>query len=116
MYVPSSELGLPQPLSRKRVCPPPADQRGGGAHWPAGEGVGEFNSNDWRKSSAYILCGALVKWHIVNKNRTLVQRHIVNSVQGVENSVDMLDDVVFSACQLTARLSTSLLADTSSSP
>ncbi len=43
MYVPSSELGLPQPLSRKRVCPPPPPRRpnGGGAHSPAAKEVGE---------------------------------------------------------------------------
>jgi hypothetical protein len=42
-YVPSSELGLSHPLSRQRVCPSPRNQRGGGggAHSPAGEGLGE---------------------------------------------------------------------------
>jgi hypothetical protein len=42
VYVPSSELGLSQsqPLSRQRVCPTPQNQ-GGGAHSPAGEGLGE---------------------------------------------------------------------------
>ncbi len=59
MYVPSSELGLPQPLSRKRVCPSPRNQRVGGAHSPASKGVGESrNSDDWRKSLALcLLCG-----------------------------------------------------------
>jgi hypothetical protein len=38
VHVPSSELGLSQPLSRQRVCPEP---KGGGAHSPAGEGLGE---------------------------------------------------------------------------
>ncbi len=37
---PSSELGLSQPLSRQRVCPSPQN-RGGGAHSPEGEGLGE---------------------------------------------------------------------------
>ncbi len=41
MYVPSSEYRLSRPLSLKRVCPPPRNQRVG-AHSPAGEGVGEF--------------------------------------------------------------------------
>ncbi len=41
MSVPSSKLGPPPPLSRKRVCPSPGTKRGG-AHSPAGEGVGEF--------------------------------------------------------------------------
>jgi hypothetical protein len=52
VYVPSSELGLSQPLSRQRVCPSPQN-RGGGAHSPAGEGLGESQSNDLRKS---LLC------------------------------------------------------------
>jgi hypothetical protein len=39
VYVPSSELGLSQPLSRQQVCPFP--QNRGGAHSPAGEGLGE---------------------------------------------------------------------------
>ncbi len=30
VYVPSSELGLPQPLCRKRVCPPPRTKGWGG--------------------------------------------------------------------------------------
>ncbi len=29
VYVPSSELGLPHPFSRKRVCPPPPGPKGG---------------------------------------------------------------------------------------
>ncbi len=37
--VPSSELGLSQPLSRQRVCPPPPNQRGGGT-LACGWGVG----------------------------------------------------------------------------
>ncbi len=39
----SSELGLPQPLSRKRMFPPPPGPKGGGggAHSPAVKGVGE---------------------------------------------------------------------------
>jgi hypothetical protein len=38
--VPSSELGPSHPLSCQRVCLSP-EQKGGGAHSPAGEGVGE---------------------------------------------------------------------------
>jgi len=38
VYVPLSELGLSQPLSRQRVCLSPQT---GGAHSPAGEGLGE---------------------------------------------------------------------------
>ncbi len=42
VYVLSSELGLPQPLSCKRVCPPPPGPKAGGAHSPAAKWVGEF--------------------------------------------------------------------------
>ncbi len=52
VYVPSSKLGLSQPLSRQRVCPSPPE-RGGGAHSPAAEG--SPNSDDRRKSLA-LLC------------------------------------------------------------
>ncbi len=31
-----------QPLSRQRVCLPPEPGGGGGAHSPAGDGLGEF--------------------------------------------------------------------------
>jgi hypothetical protein len=55
VYVPSSELGLPQPLCRKRVCPPPDQRVGGGAHPPAPMGVGEFQFRRWRKSLALCL-------------------------------------------------------------
>jgi hypothetical protein len=56
VYVPSSELGLPQPLSRKRVCPPLLpDQRVGGHTRLLVRGWGSPNSDDWRKRlhSAY---------------------------------------------------------------
>jgi hypothetical protein len=53
MYVPSSELGLPQPLSRQRVCPSPPEPGGGG-----GRGRGSPNSDDWRKRLVLcLLCG-----------------------------------------------------------
>ncbi len=62
VYVPLSELGLLQPLSRKRVCPPPPDQRvGGGAHSPAAKGVGEvqFRRLEKKLSTLPTLC----YWH-----------------------------------------------------
>jgi hypothetical protein len=40
LYVPSSELELSQPLSLASKCAPPP-RTGGGAHSPAGEGLGE---------------------------------------------------------------------------
>jgi hypothetical protein len=47
---------LPPPLSRKRVCPPPLEPKGG-QHSHAGEEAGGANSNDWRESLALcILC------------------------------------------------------------
>ncbi len=56
MYVPSSELVLPQPLSCKRVCPPP-DQRVGGHIRLWLRGWGSPNYDDWRKSLApCLLC------------------------------------------------------------
>jgi hypothetical protein len=55
-YVPSSEMGLSQPLSRQRVCPFP--QNRGGAHLLRVRGWGSPNSDDWRKSLALcLLCG-----------------------------------------------------------
>ncbi len=41
LFLQSSELGLPQPLTHRRVCPPPHLVPGGGAHSLAREGVGE---------------------------------------------------------------------------
>jgi hypothetical protein len=38
-FLQSSELGLPQPLTRRRLFPPPV--LGGGAQWLAREGLGE---------------------------------------------------------------------------
>ncbi len=40
LFLQSSELGLPHPLARRRVCLPPL-VRGGGTHSQAREGVGE---------------------------------------------------------------------------
>ncbi len=49
----------PQPLSRKRVCPPPPDQRVGGHPRLRLRGWGSSNSDDWRKSLALcLLCAA----------------------------------------------------------
>jgi len=54
VHVPSSELGLPQPLSRKRVCPPPRTKEWG-AHRLRLKGGGSPNYNDWGKSLAHCL-------------------------------------------------------------
>jgi hypothetical protein len=52
LFPQSSELGLPQPLTRRRVCPPLVP--GGGAHSLAREGVGEFQ---FRRGDLH--CGTL---------------------------------------------------------
>jgi hypothetical protein len=61
VYVPSSELGLSQPLSRQRVCPSPPNRGGGvgdGHTCLRVRGWGSPNSDDWRKSLALcLLCG-----------------------------------------------------------
>jgi hypothetical protein len=41
VFVPSLELGPSQPLFRKASVPSHRNQRGGGAHAPAGKGLGE---------------------------------------------------------------------------
>ncbi len=59
VYVPSSELGLSQPLSRQRVCPSPQN-RWRGANSPAGEGLGEsqFRRLEKKLSTLHLLCGS----------------------------------------------------------
>ncbi len=58
MYVPSSESGLSQPLSRQRVCPSPQN-RGEGHTRLWVRGWGSPNSDDWRISLALcLLCGS----------------------------------------------------------
>ncbi len=59
-FLQSLKLGLPQPLTRMRVCPPPLIP-GGGAHSLAREGVGEsqFRRGDIHCGTLYkyVLCG-----------------------------------------------------------
>ncbi len=59
MYVPSLELGLSHPFSRKRMCPPPGPKGGaGGAHSPAAKGVGKSQFQRLEKRLALcLLCG-----------------------------------------------------------
>ncbi len=60
LFLQSSESGLPQPLTRRRVCPP-SPVLGGGAHSLAREGLGEsqFRRGDIHCGTFYIyaLCG-----------------------------------------------------------
>ncbi len=58
VYVPSSELGLSQHLSRQRVCPSPQNRGGGHTRLPL-RGWGSPNSDDWRKSLALCLLCAV---------------------------------------------------------
>ncbi len=61
VYVPSSELELSQHLSRQRECPSPQNQRGEGAHSPAGEGLGESQFRRLEKSLALsLLCAQII--------------------------------------------------------
>ncbi len=54
-FLQSSELGLPQPLTRRRVCPPPP-LLGGRAHSLAREGLGDsqFRRVDIHCGTLYI--------------------------------------------------------------
>ncbi len=60
VYVPSSELGLsqtPTPFLASKCAPPPGT-KGGLAHSPAGEGLGESQCRRLEKSLAlFQLCG-----------------------------------------------------------
>ncbi len=55
LFLQSSEMGLPQPLTRRRVCPPPP-VLGGGAHSLTREGLGEsqFRWGDIHCGTLYI--------------------------------------------------------------
>jgi hypothetical protein len=63
----SSELGLPQPLTCRRMCPPPPLVPGGGSHSLARDGVGEsqFRRGDVHCGTLFIctLCVILYVWH-----------------------------------------------------
>jgi hypothetical protein len=56
LFLQSSELGLPQPLTRRRVCPTPPLVPGGGAHSLAREGVGESSPNSDEGTYTVVLC------------------------------------------------------------
>ncbi len=56
-FSPVVRIGTPQPLTRRRVCPPPSPRfLGGGAHSLAREGVGEsqFRKGDIHWYSVYV--------------------------------------------------------------
>ncbi len=55
LFLQSSEWGLPHPLTRKQVCPPPFGSGGGGAHSLGDEGVEEYK---FRRGNIH--CGTLL--------------------------------------------------------
>jgi hypothetical protein len=58
VYVPSSELGLSHPPLLPASVPLPPEPKGGGAHSPAGKGLGESQFRRLEKSLALcLLCG-----------------------------------------------------------
>jgi hypothetical protein len=79
MYVPSSELGLSQPLPRQRVCPSPPEP--GREPLPAGEGLGESQFRRLEKSLALcLLCavqllGNVAKCFIHNSSNDPLSRN-----------------------------------------
>jgi hypothetical protein len=77
VYVPSLELVLSQPLSRQRVCPSPQN-RGGGAHSPEGEGLGEsqFRRLEKKLSTLPTLCPTIYNLHTVRAQLPKVLRLI----------------------------------------
>jgi hypothetical protein len=65
-FVPSSESGLSQPLSRERVYPPPGPKGGGYTGLRLrGWGSPNPNSDDWRKSLALCLLSDYSIWNDV---------------------------------------------------
>ncbi len=72
LFLKSSELGLPQPLTRRGVCPPPP-VLGGGAHSLAREGLGEsqFRRGDIHWHLWYSLHRRTL-WFIRNFRTTLL--------------------------------------------
>ncbi len=64
IFLQSSELGTPHPLTRRRVCPPPPYfvPWGGGDTLACGRGDGEGGSNSYEETDTvvsiiYVLCG-----------------------------------------------------------
>jgi hypothetical protein len=80
VYVPSSELGLSHPLSRRRVSPS-LGIKGGGAHSPAGEGLGESQFRRLEKSLA--LCLLLVYY-------SCPKPHVLERKNGIQNLKTLL--------------------------
>jgi hypothetical protein len=62
-FSPAVEMGLPQPLTRRRVCPPPFGS-GGGGPLAGGGGGGGVPIRLLEKSLALCLvCGKLTLWY-----------------------------------------------------
>jgi hypothetical protein len=75
LFLQSSELGLPHPLSRRRECPPPFGP-GGRAQSLAGEGLGEsqFRRGDIHCGALYISTLRVATFDILTKSRVHVKR------------------------------------------
>jgi hypothetical protein len=85
LFLQSLDLGLPHPLSRRRVCPPPPFGPGGRAHSLAGEGLGEsqFRRGDIHCGALYIyvLCAGLRYYFLLSiflkkKKKLLLMHHM----------------------------------------
>ncbi len=60
---PRQNWDSPKPSLASECASSPRTGGGGGAHSPAGEGLGESQSDDWRKSLAFcLLCGICEWW------------------------------------------------------
>jgi hypothetical protein len=69
LFLQSSALGLPKPLTLRRVCPPPSSVLGGGANsLAAREGLGE---SQFRRGDRH--CGTLyITYFLLGENRNSV--------------------------------------------
>jgi hypothetical protein len=78
LFLQSSELGLPQPLSHRRVSPPPSLCPGGAVHSLAREGVGvsQFQRGD-------IHCGTLYTVYMCFVVRPVISLLLANTALSV---------------------------------
>ncbi len=77
MYVPSSELGLPNPSPARKCALPPGPKGGGGHTRLRLRGWGSPNSDDWRKSLALCLLCAFYS-DLLLGSETLVHKIILS--------------------------------------
>ncbi len=77
---------LPQPLSRKRVCPPPRSKGWGGHTRLRLRGWGSSNSDDWRKSLALCLLCGLASRRVGKMNEKLNFQQYIGSFSSTSYS------------------------------